>query len=64
MKKIIPNPDYDKATVSLGWLVHKAIGTAHSGAKFKTRPPPFTSQAKLDEWIAKNAISPTIEIDQ
>lgn len=65
MKKIISNPEYDKAKIDLGWLVKGAIGQGSSGAKFKTKPPSaaYASQALLNEWIAKNAIYPTIEVE-
>lgn len=65
MKKMIPNPAYANARYNLGWLALGRIGPQAEPAPRSNLPPPVGKT--LDEWkdwIAKNAIYPTIEVDE
>jgi len=64
MKKIIPNPEYEKAKHSLGWIAHGRIGGVGPHPKFKEPMPKGMTHEQLSEWIRVNAIWPTIEVDE
>jgi homoserine trans-succinylase len=65
MKKTIPNPEYSKAEYTLGWVVTGKIGAGAPVERFKIKPPAsWKSIKEMDDWIKKNAIYPTIEVDE
>jgi len=65
MKKTIPNPEYEKAGYTLGWVVTGKIGAGAPIERFKIKPPgSWKSMQEMTDWIKKNAIYPTIEVNE
>ena len=65
MKKIISNPEYEKAQYTMGWISSGKIGADPPTERFKIKPPiAWKSVQEMEDWINKHAIWPTIEVDE
>lgn len=66
MKKLIRNPEYDKAPHSIGWLQGMRLGPNPNPLRFR-EPLPIGIWDRIgafEEWIKANAVPEMIEVDE
>lgn len=65
MKKLVPNPEYEKARYELAlFLKDGSLAKNPSPPRFKTNPPGGLDAERLLEWVEKNKIPAHIEKDE